>query len=68
MLVGTIIGIEILKAVSNSFMGKFVPAVLIILILFTIFFKKTGMEEREIKKNKFHKDNHSSGSVCHWCL
>jgi uncharacterized protein len=52
MLIGTVIGIEILKTTSNSFMGKFVPAVLIILIFFIIFIKDTGTKEKKISKSK----------------
>ena len=55
MLIGTVIGIEILKTTSNSFMGKFVPAVLIILVFFIIFIKNTGTKEKKISKSKLSK-------------
>lgn len=55
IIVGTIIGIEILKSVSNSFMGKFVPVALSILIVLILFMKKTGIEERKPFKLKFKK-------------
>ena len=55
MLVGTIIGVEILKFVSNGFMGKVVPVVLGILIFFTLFIKNAGIKEREAKKTKWSK-------------
>jgi len=55
MLVGTVIGLEILKAVSNGFMGKFVPAALVVLVFFILFFKDTGMKQKKVSKSKISK-------------
>jgi len=52
MLIGTVIGIEILKAIPNSFMGKFVPAALVVLVFFIIFIKDTGLKEKKVSKSK----------------
>ncbi|MCP4176947.1 MAG: TSUP family transporter [bacterium] len=51
MLIGTAIGIEILKVISNQFMGKFVPVTLLFLVFFIIFIKDTGLKDRNISKS-----------------
>ena len=55
MLIGTVIGIETLKAVSSSFMGKFVPAALVVLVFFVIFIKDTGIKEKKVSRSKLNK-------------